>query len=51
MSTATLPVTEDVLEVEDLFDLDVRIELDDTNAAESRFTSITCASCYPTWCC
>ncbi|MFC9931586.1 FDLD family class I lanthipeptide [Streptomyces sp. NPDC127190] len=50
MSAATLPVLADT-EVDDLFDLDVRIELDDTHAAEAAFTSITCASCYPTWCC
>ncbi|WP_157597244.1 FDLD family class I lanthipeptide [Streptacidiphilus rugosus] len=50
MTNATLPTAEDI-QVEDLFDLDVRIELDDADAAEARFTSITCSSCYPTWCC
>ncbi|MDH6121334.1 FDLD family class I lanthipeptide [Kitasatospora sp. GAS204B] len=54
MSTATLPVAVDVTELEDLFDLDVRIEVSET-AAEAAFTSVvcsvTCASCIMTACC
>ncbi|MEV6949271.1 FDLD family class I lanthipeptide [Streptomyces sp. NPDC051172] len=50
MSATTLPVLDDT-QIDDLFDLDVRIELDDTHSAEAAFTSITCSSCYPTWCC
>ncbi|MGW1055575.1 FDLD family class I lanthipeptide [Streptomyces sp. NPDC001118] len=49
MSTATLPVLADT-QLDDLFDLDVRIELDDTHSAEAAFTSITCSSCWPTAC-
>ncbi|MEV5880227.1 FDLD family class I lanthipeptide [Streptomyces sp. NPDC052101] len=53
MSTATLPVLADT-QLDDLFDLDVRIELDDAHSAEAAFTSVTCSftcwSTFPTQC-
>ncbi|WP_177240213.1 FDLD family class I lanthipeptide [Streptomyces monashensis] len=53
MSTATLPVLDDT-QLDDLFDLDVRIKLDEANSVEAGFTSIgcsfTCWSTFPTQC-
>ena len=54
MSTAILPVLADTQPDDGVFDLDVRIELDDTHSAEAAFTSIacsfTCWSTFPTQC-
>ncbi|MFE9451854.1 FDLD family class I lanthipeptide [Streptomyces sp. NPDC006739] len=53
MSTATLPAPAD-MQLEDLFDLDVRIELDEADSVEAAFTSVTCSftcwSTFPTQC-
>ncbi|GAA4879227.1 hypothetical protein ACGFX4_03580 [Kitasatospora sp. NPDC048365] len=53
MPTATLPVDVDAAQLDELFDLDVRIEVTETGA-EAGFTSfgcsLTCSSCVPSTC-
>ncbi|MFF7638457.1 FDLD family class I lanthipeptide [Kitasatospora sp. NPDC008050] len=48
MSTATLPAAIDTIELEDLFDLDIRIERTE-NTAEDSWTSIGCSITCPSW--
>ncbi|MFJ8388867.1 FDLD family class I lanthipeptide [Streptomyces sp. NPDC094438] len=53
MSISTLETTIDETGLEDLFDLDVQIEITETSA-EAGFTSFGCSftcSCSPTLCC
>ncbi|MFF7638456.1 FDLD family class I lanthipeptide [Kitasatospora sp. NPDC008050] len=55
MSTATLPSVIEDIDIQDLFDLDIRIERTENTAEDSWTTfgcpSISCPSWLPTTCC